>query len=337
MSSPLFKVGVPREGTPAEPARPAAEFALWLESYFLGRHPLIKQVRASVVRAAAEHWPVLITGETGTGKDMVARAIHAGGPRGRRAPEVVAVGGLGETAWSILFGHRKGSFTGAVEDHDGVFRSADGSSLLLEDIGDLPMRIQPLLLRALEHGVFRPLGMDREIHSDVRVIGTSNLYLEREVAEGKFRADLYQRLSVLRIDLPPLRDHLEDLDLYVPHFLAKAAAAHRPVRRMSPEAQKELFQWSWPRNIRELEHFLYRLSVDVDDEVIGPDDVRRALATNRPDTDRRRKGRKTPSMSRALLIRTLEETRGNKREAARRLKVSPGTLYSLMKELKVFG
>jgi len=313
------------------------DFNSWLETYFLGRHPRIREVRNSIIRAAAETWPVLITGETGTGKDMVARAIHTGSPRGRKAPEVVAVGGLGETTWSILFGHRKGSFTGAVEEHEGVFRSADRSSLLLEDIGDLPMKVQPMLLRALEHGVFRPLGSDREVHSDVRVIATSNLLLEHEVSEGRFRADLYQRLSVLKIDLPPLREHLDDLEIYVPHFLKKAVAAHRPDRRMSPGAMKVLFQWSWPRNIRELEHFLYRLSVEAETDVIREEEVRRALATDRPRRGRARRNGVTQTLNRAGLIRILEETGGNKREAARKLKISPGSLYSLMKEFKIFG
>src|SRR6185369_6370160 len=154
-AGPLYKVRPPQTEALSETLRVSGEYPTWLETYFLGRHPSIREVRASIVRAAAESWPVLITGETGTGKDMVARAIHAGSSRCRKIPEVVAVGGLGETAWSVLFGHRKGSFTGAVSQHDGVFQAAAGSSILLEDIGDLPAKVQPMLLRALEHGRFR--------------------------------------------------------------------------------------------------------------------------------------------------------------------------------------
>jgi DNA-binding NtrC family response regulator len=322
-----------------EPGLPAsaADFTLWLESYFLGRHPLIREARATVVRAAAESWPVLITGETGTGKDLIARAVHAGSRRGRSLPVVVAVGGLGETAWSILFGHRKGSFTGAVSHHDGVFKSAHGSSILLEDVADLPLRVQPMMLRAIEHGLFRPLGADREMHSDVRVIATCNLPLAQEVALGRFRADLYQRLSVLKIELPPLREHLEDLELYVPHFLSKAAAEHRPAKTMSREAMAALGTYSWPRNVRELEHFLYRASVEVRGQEIAAEDVHRILEEDASKFAPTALPVRSRAVSRAALQEALAAAGGNKREAARRLGVAPGTLYRLLKTHKVYG
>jgi DNA-binding NtrC family response regulator len=315
--------------------RISSEFPKWLESYFLGRHPAVRETRAAILRAAAESWPVLVTGETGTGKDMVARAIHHGSSRRDKLPEVVAVGGLGETSWSVLFGHRKGSFTGAVSDHDGVFRSANGSSILLEDVSDLPLRVQPMLLRAIEHGLFRPLGSDREIHSDVRVIATSNVHLDREVGNGRFRADLYQRLSVLTIELPPLRDHLEDLEVYVPFFLAKAAAAHRPAKRITTSALAALAEYAWPRNIRELEHFLYRVSVEVHGNEIGAEDIRRFLRKDLLPAPRPRRPRPSRVLNRDAIVRTLRETNGNKREAARKLNVAPATLYSLIKRHRI--
>jgi DNA-binding NtrC family response regulator len=336
-AGPLFKVRPPQAGVLSETLRVSGEYPTWLETYFLGRHSSIREVRASIIRAAAESWPVLITGETGTGKDMVARAIHAGSRRGRKMPEVVAVGGLGETAWSVLFGHRKGSFTGAVSQHEGVFKAAAGSSILLEDIGDLPAKVQPMLLRALEHGLFRPLGSDRECHSDVRVIATCNLPLEREVAAGRFRPDLYQRLSVLSIKVPPLRDHLEDLEIYVPHFLSKAAAAHRPVKGISKSAMDLLVAHSWPRNVRQLEHFLYRASVEAPGIEIQADDVHRILERAEQAPAPSRGAAPAGGPTREEVIRVIGETEGNKREAARRLGIAPGTLYRLMKKLKIYG
>jgi len=336
-AGPLYKVRPPQTEALSETLRVSGEYPTWLETYFLGRHPSIREVRASIVRAAAESRPVLITGETGTGKDMVARAIHAGSSRCRKIPEVVAVGGLGETAWSVLFGHRKGSFTGAVSQHDGVFQAAAGSSILLEDIGDLPAKVQPMLLRALEHGRFRPLGSDRECHSDVRVIATCNLHLDREVAAGRFRPDLYQRLSVLPIMIPPLRDHLEDLEVYVPHFLSKAAAAHRPVKGISKPAMDLLADHSWPRNVRQLEHCLYRASVEAPGIEIQVDDVHRILDRSEHAPPSSRGAAPAGGLTREEVIRVIGETEGNKREAARRLGIAPGTLYRLMKKLKVYG
>jgi DNA-binding NtrC family response regulator len=323
------------------PAGPSSHhFGSWLESYFLGDHVLIREVRAKVVRAAREDRPVLLTGETGTGKDMLAQAIHLGSARAGQVPQVVAVAGLGDTAWSVVFGHRKGSFTGADTDHSGVFKVADGSTLILEDVAEVPLSVQPMLLRAIEHGVFRPLGSERETRTDVRIVSTSNLALDREVSLGRFRGDLYQRLSVLKITIPPLRDHLEDLELYASHFLAKAATVHRPPKRLSRAALRLLGQYPWPRNIRELEHLLYHVSVDTEMEEIVPSDLERIWKTESGFSPTGLLGRRPqPSrvLARASIVQALEDSRGNKRAAAKSLNISPGTLYSLMKRHRIFG
>jgi DNA-binding NtrC family response regulator len=248
------------------------------------------------------------------------------------APQVLVVSGLGETAWSVLFGHRKGAFTGAESNHSGVFSMAHGSSLILEDVAELPMSVQPMLLRAVEHGFFRPLGDSKEMQSDVRILSTTNMSLEQEIHRRRFRPDLYQRLSVLKISLPPLRDHLEDLELYVPHFLEKAATSRRAPRRVNAGGMKVLAGHSWPRNIRELEHFLFRASVETKGDEIDPEEFERLLEEDLVLSRPVRRRQPSRTLSRGMIRRALEEARGNKREAARRLGVSPGTLYTLLRK-----
>jgi DNA-binding NtrC family response regulator len=308
-------------------------FERWLERYFLGDHALIRAVRRSIVEAAAGDWPVLITGETGTGKDMVAQAIHAGSPRSPRDPHVVVVTSLGDTAWSILFGHRKGAYSGADHDHEGLFRQADGSTLILEDVSDVPLKIQPMLLRAVEHGVFRPLGRDKEERVSVRIISTTNAPLAQEVASRKFRADLYQRLSAYHITLPPLRSHPEDLDVLAPHLLSGASGTGLPPRGITPSALAALKNYPWPGNVRELENVLLRARVIFSGKIIEAEGVERLLGeeTFRGRQVVRRAGRPPREIGREDLLRTLEEARGNKREAARRLGVSPATMYALLR------
>ena len=323
------KAPIPSGGGPA----PAISFEAWLEASLLGDHPRMKLIRKAILRAAAEEWPVLLIGETGTGKDLAARAIHRASRRGVRLPEVVHVAGLGETCWSVLFGHRKGAFTGATNDHDGVFQVAHGSSVILEDVVDLPLRLQPILLRAIECGRFRPLGSEREVYSDVRIIATSNAALDREVEQGRFRIDLYERLRVLCISMPPLRDHLEDLRVYVPHFLRKAATAFRPPKRISDDGMKILASHSWPRNVRELEHLLYRASVEVEGDVLQAAELGRLLE---PDSA----SFAAPSardrlLDEAAVRRALADADGNRREAARRLSVSPTTFYKLLRQFEL--
>jgi len=320
----------PRRESKGESApRALSAFSGNLEDYFLGHHPLIRQVRSAIFRAAAEDWPVLLVGETGTGKDMAACAIHGASLRRKHALQIVPVGGLGDTAWSTLFGHRKGAFTGAVDDHQGVFLAADGSSLLLDDVATLPLKLQPMVLRALEHGRFRPLGSNTELHADVRVISSSNLPLDEEVEVGRFRSDLYERLAVLKIILPPLSAHLEDLEVYVPHFLKEAARTGRPPKKISAQAMRFLHSHSWPRNVRELKHFLYRCSVEVSGGTIDLSDVQALLE---PESRSMPRGSRSAKPDEVVIRKALAAAQGNKREAARLLRVSPNTLYKLMRE-----
>jgi DNA-binding NtrC family response regulator len=303
-----------------------------LRSRFLGENPSIEQVRDAVLRAAPEDFPVLITGESGTGKDLIADLLHQGSSRAHLQPRVVAVGSLGETAWSELFGHRRGSFTGALNDHEGIFASAHGSTVILEDVVELSIKLQPLLLRAIERGMFRPMGAVNESYADVRPVSTTNVCLLSAIEAGRFRRDLYQRIAVLRIDIPPLREHIEDIRIYAPYFLEHARKGRGPARRLSESAFKVLFGYTWPGNVRELEHVLYCASVNADGPVIDDVDILPLLPRTVPAKTKSRIGRGAAAIDAETLFRTLKECRGNKREAARILGVCPNTVYALLRQ-----
>lgn len=214
---------------------------------------------------------VLVTGETGTGKELVARALH---DRSRRAEKpYVAVNCNALTAdlfESELFGHEKGSFTGAIRQHRGRFERADGGTLFLDEIGDMPLFTQAKMLRALEEGIIERIGSEKEQRVDVRIISATNVPLQQAVQQRTFRADLFHRLSVLRIHVPPLRERHGDLPLLVNHFLQIFNQRYgKAVRRLTPEALRILEEYHWPGNVRELRNVMERLVIESQGEVIG--------------------------------------------------------------------
>src|SRR5262245_43290796 len=230
---------------------------------------------------------VLILGETGTGKEQVARAIHAGSSR-REAPFIaVNCGALNENLLeSELFGHEKGSFTGAAGQRKGRFEVANGGTLFLDEIGDVPMSMQVRLLRVLQERRFERVGGTEPIEVDVRVIAATHRDLDALISEGKFRDDLYYRLNVIRIELPPLRDRPEDIRLLAAHFCQKFARVGHPPAEISPEAMEILLKCPWPGNVRQLENAIERASVTARDGVIRPQnlptDVARRADTKHP-------------------------------------------------------
>jgi anaerobic nitric oxide reductase transcription regulator len=226
----------------------------------LGTSAAIRRLLEEIGVVAGSDLAVLITGETGVGKELVARRVHEGSPRAAEALIHVNCAALPESiAESELFGHVAGAFTGATRDRAGKFEIADGGTLLLDEVGELPLTLQPKLLRALQYGEIQRVGSDRALKVDVRILAATNRDLEREVAEGRFRADLYHRLAVFPIYVPPLRDRREDIPLLAAHFLdqGRRRLGLGPVR-LTDEARERLAEGDWPGNVRELENVISR-------------------------------------------------------------------------------
>ncbi len=226
----------------------------------LGKSAPMRAIADLIRRIAASRTTVLITGESGTGKERIARAIHATSDRANKPFLVVNCGALPENLMeSELFGHEKGAFTGAAGKHAGLFREADGGTLLLDEIGELPLNLQVKLLRALQERKVRPVGATAEISVDVRVIAATNRDVEKDVAEGRFRQDLYYRLNIIRIEVPPLRSRTEDIPVLLDHFVHRFVDEHgKPVRGLSQEAMRAVLGHSFPGNVRELENAIER-------------------------------------------------------------------------------
>jgi DNA-binding NtrC family response regulator len=236
------------------------------------RSERMRAVLRAAEKAASSHIPVLIEGESGVGKELVARAIHGSGER--RAKPFIAVncGAMPDTlVESILFGHEKGAFTGASERHLGKFVEASGGTLFLDEVGELPPAAQVKLLRAIQDGEVEPVGARRPVKVDVRLMSATNRNLIAEVAAGRFREDLFYRLHVFPLTLPPLRERAEDIPDLVRHFLLRFAAEEgRRVRRVSSEAVRLLAAYSWPGNVRQLENAMFRAVVLAEGDELGP-------------------------------------------------------------------
>jgi two-component system, NtrC family, response regulator HydG len=227
----------------------------------VARSPAMRRVLRLIDRASQSAVPVLLHGETGSGKELVARAIHERGPRSREPFLVQNCAALSETLLeSELFGHVRGAFTGALRDRPGLFVEARGGTVLLDEIGDAPGAVQTRLLRVLENGEVKAVGSDRVRRIDARIIAASHRRLEAEVESGRFRRDLFYRLNVLPIDVPPLRHRLADLPTLAGRLLAHAEAReHRVTGGLAPDALEALCAYAWPGNVRELAHEMHRL------------------------------------------------------------------------------
>jgi Nif-specific regulatory protein len=244
----------------------------------IGQGKRMQELFASVSRVAPSKATVLLRGESGTGKEMIARAIHTAGPRSRKALITVNCAALPETLLeSELFGHRRGAFTGATSDRKGRFEEADGGTLFLDEIGEIPLSTQVKLLRVLQDRTFERLGENRPVTVDVRIIAATNADLEKLVEEGKFREDLYYRLNVIPLYLPPLRDRPEDVLALVEHFLERFNGEHGKAVSLAPETLELLMAYRWPGNVRELENLVERLVVTARAPVVTVADLPRSV------------------------------------------------------------
>ncbi|MFO8072277.1 MAG: sigma 54-interacting transcriptional regulator [Polyangia bacterium] len=303
----------------------------------VGRSEPMMRVLKLVDRVTATDVPVLIEGESGTGKELVARAIHYNGPRSQKAfvaENCAAVpAALLESA---LFGHVRGAFTGAVRDSRGLFAEADGGTLFLDEVGEMPLEMQAKLLRVLQDGVVRRLGDERSSRVDVRLLAASNADLEKRVRAGAFRRDLFYRLDVIRVKLPPLRARREDIPALVDHFVSARAGERRP--RISKRAMEALLSYSWPGNVRQLENEITRALV-LCEEVLEEEHLSEAVlgggADSLPDRDENEleMGARVDALKSRLIRTALRRTGGNRSRAAELLGVSRFGLQKMIARL----
>lgn len=308
----------------------------------LGSSPPMRQLQELVRQVADSDVSVLISGETGTGKEMVARALHSEGTRAKAPFIPINCAAMPESLLeSELFGHTRGAFTDARSSRAGLFVQATGGTLFLDEIGDMPLPLQPKLLRALQDRAVRPVGGDREQAFDARIVAATNQDLEARVDAGVFRRDLYYRINVIQIDLPPLRDRGGDVLLLAETFLAHAAArASKPVHRIAPPAAHLLMEHSWPGNVRELQNCIERAVALCRGESVGIDDL--PMALQRPGVDVPLESPAQPGgrvetlaeLERRHICAVLDRVGGNKSLAARQLGVDRKTLY---RKLRAYG
>jgi DNA-binding NtrC family response regulator len=314
-------------------------------SNIIGKSEVMRKVFEMIRLAAPSRSNILISGESGTGKELVAKAIHHASPRGRNAFVTVNSGSLPpELLESSLFGHVKGAFTGAIASKRGLFEVADGGSIFLDEIGNINLETQAKLLRVIQEKEFMRLGAVDTIRVDVRIIAASNAELTKLVREGTFREDLFYRLNVIPITLPPLRRRREDIPLLVSHFLDKYAEENkRKVRELTPDAMRLIMDQVWPGNVRELENTIERAVVLCTTDRIGPellpDYLRFPVQSDQPSLVLPADGLSLKDAvsryERTMILQSLELANGVQKKAAELLQLKPSTLNEMMKRLGI--
>jgi len=327
-----------REQLRGQVATLAAELKRWTDREVVAESPAMRRVVELATRVAPHPTTVLITGESGTGKEVIARAIHRMSPRHDARFVAVNCAAIPEHLLeSELFGHVRGAFTGATADQRGLFEEADGGTLLLDEVGDLPLPLQVKLLRVLQEGEIRRVGGQRAQRVDVRVLAATARDLERDVAEGHFREDLYYRLNVVRVHVPPLRERPQDLEPLAAALLQRAM--ERAGRRvaMSPEAVAAIRAYGWPGNVRELENTLERAVVLSADGVIRADAFEAggtgSASSRPPAVPPSRLEEAVAAAERAAIQGALGVTGGNRAAAAKLLGISQRNLFYKLKKL----
>jgi DNA-binding NtrC family response regulator len=328
-----------------------AEIAQRLEFCgMIGRGPAMQEVFGFIRRLAPHLRAALVTGETGTGKELAARALHAVGPRADRPFVVVNCSALGDTAFETeLFGYVAGAFPGAHDDRSGLFETASGGTVFLDEVSHLPLPVQARLLRLLEHGEVHRVGSLDERHVDLHVVAATNRDLREEVAAGRFRGDLYYRLNVVEVALPPLRDRREDIPYLTAAFIRESAGRlGKVISGISTAAESLLVSAPWPGNVRELKNVIERACLVAD----GPLITDREVAASLPPPQRRLAAaapaavgtsfvgddpHPLAAVEREHILRALQRTGGNKKAAARMLGVSRRALYRRLERLDLGG
>ena len=307
-------------------------------SGMVGESPAMRAVLKLISKVAATASTVLITGESGVGKELVARAIHAESPRQDKVFLPVNCSAIPDTLLeSQLFGHTKGAFTGALSAQDGLFRKARGGTIFLDEIGELPLTLQPKLLRVIERKEVLPLGATTPIQVDVRILAASNRDLEKEVEAGRFRADLFYRLNVVGIPVPPLRERRDDIPLLVEHLIQRHNLEMKTsCRGVTHEAMQLLLAAPWKGNVRELENVLERAMILGNDEWLSPEDLPSGQAFSR-DTGQAGHALKAAlrSYEKSHIEYVLREAGRDRVRAARLLGISRSSLYRKMEQLGV--
>ncbi len=299
---------------------------------FIGETECVVKLKELVAQIAASDSTVLILGESGTGKDLIARAVHTHSDRAEQPFVAINCGAIPELLLeSELFGHKKGSFTGAIKDKEGMFQVADGGVLFLDEIGNLTPALQVKLLRVLESNEFTPVGSTTPVKVDVRLVAATNANLEEDVRANRFRADLFYRLNVLPINLPSLAERREDIPLLADHFLSQMAARHDGARKqLSDAALKLICEAEWPGNVRELENTLTRAYLLSKGDTIQPGDFPAKLqksASTSPEPEVTGGNPTLESIEKAYIYWILNQTNWQKTKAAKLLGIDASTLY----------
>jgi two-component system response regulator PilR (NtrC family) len=312
-----------------------------IDRRLLGESPPMRDLRKQIEKLARSQAPVYISGESGSGKELVARLIHERGPRASQPFVPVNCGAIPtELMESEFFGHRKGSFSGAIEDKPGLFQAAHGGTLFLDEVADLPLPMQVKLLRAIQEKAVRSVGGQQEVVVDVRILCATHKDLGAEVAAERFRQDLYYRLNVIELRVPPLRERRDDIEPLASHMLKRLAAdSGQPAAKLHPNALDTLKNYRFPGNVRELENMLERAHTLCENKLIEASDLRLAEGNcaaegGAPDlTQIDNLEAYLENVERQLLLQALEETRWNRTAAAQRLNLSFRSMRYRLKKL----
>jgi two-component system NtrC family response regulator/two-component system response regulator HydG len=307
-------------------------------AHVIGSSPAWRRVCDTVEQVAPSRSTILVTGESGTGKELIAQLLHRLSPRAEQAFATLNAAALPESLVEAeLFGYEKGAFTGATQRKPGRFELADGGTLFLDEIGDLPLAAQAKFLRVLQEGTFERIGGTRTLKVDVRIVAATNRNLAQDVVERRFREDLYYRINVIAIALPPLRERREDIPLLLAHFLQKYTEQNsKTIHAAEPEVVQRLLAYHWPGNVRELENIIERAVVLAHGNTVAVSDLPSHLQAMAPQSGVPQQFVFPPQatledIEQEAIVQALQQHHGNRQATARRLGISLATLYRKLK------